>query len=331
MGFILNTLRLKFTSNNVAKNKRIEIMIMERVTIDIRANIKFMANLNFVNFENNVEVLESNAERKLLERMDNRQRNYLEYYKSNMLYKEQDKLNKYAYTEANRKVFSLNQSDEKLKRGKIYWLEYKPHIYIGTYCQNSLWYDDKKQNEKNNKKFWQIDNWENQHRQRLKLIEYKGGLIKTRSAGDSHSVISNNNLHNLTQSIANLDEWGIKLNNNDSNNNNNDDEEELSEMKEDNDNEDEWDYCNDIDIDRNNYYELEDMIIYECNDNVLLITPIGSYDGKIKITRTYFQFISSSEKEKKEKEKENNNHYTLPALNKIRNEESRDRYINLDK
>ncbi len=33
--------------------------------------------------------------------------------------KEQDKLNKYAYTEANRKVFSLNQSDEKLKRGKL--------------------------------------------------------------------------------------------------------------------------------------------------------------------------------------------------------------------
>lgn len=115
MGFTLNSNRFKFVGQqNSAKNKRIEIMIMERVNGDIRANMKFISNLNFVNFEKgNVEILESNATRKLLERMDNRQRNYLEYYLNNMLDKEQDALTKYMYEEANRRVYILNQSDGK--------------------------------------------------------------------------------------------------------------------------------------------------------------------------------------------------------------------------
>merc|ERR1712228_276342 len=168
------------------------------------------------------------------ERMDYRQRNYLEYYQNNMLNKEQDALTKYAYAEANRRVYVLNQSDEKLKRGKMYWLESKAHVF----CQGSVWFDE---SEEIKKHFWQIDNWQNSHKMRLKLIEYNGGLIKTRSAGDSHSSISKlnsnlNHIHNLTQSIANLNEWGIFDENMDS-----DTDEELSALKRERDGDDDDD------------------------------------------------------------------------------------------
>eukprot|EP01084_Bolivina_argentea_P218458 370724_1 len=195
----------------------------------------------------------------------------------------------------------------------MYWAECKPHIY----CQGSVWFDPK---ENSKKKFWQMDAWENAQRMRLKLMEYKGGLTKTRSAGDSHSRShSKNDMHNLTQSIANLDEWGIF---NTNNNTDVDSEEDEVSQKE-----DEWDYCDDS-YQHNINYELEDMIIHQCLD-VCLISPIGRYQGEIKITRSYFQFICSAagaDNTTEEKDKV----FSLPALNKIRLDESRDRYIGLD-
>ena len=256
---------------------------------------------------------------------------------------------------------SIHLPKEKLKRGKMYWLECKAHVF----CQGSVWFD---QSEEIKKHFWQIDSWQNSHQMRLKLIEYHGGLIKTRSAGDSHSSISKlnsnlNHIHNLTQSIANLDEWGIfdeEVNMECS------EDEELSALKkekeEEEGDEDEeekkeetvkdeigWDYCDDDMIN----YELEDMVLHQCDD-VLLISPIGSYSGQIKITRSYLQFICPKSREKYEKivaedeakasldnksaenkatlldSKGDRIIFSLPALNKIRLEESRDRYIALD-
>ena len=197
---------------------------------------------------------------------------------------------------------------------------------------------------------------------RLKLTEYKGGLIKTRSAGDSHSSITKLNgqlshLHHLSRSIADLNEWGI-FDGKDSANETTDDEEELSALRQDTDRkeedgdgdgtdlkesqasaikEDGWDIC-EVEESHINY-ELEDMIIHQCNE-VLLVSPIGNYQGEIKITRSFFQFICSASRQKYEKvvaedekraaantnptKPENHREreiFSLPALNKIRLEE----------
>lgn len=211
---------------------------------------------------------------------------------------------------------------------------------------------------------------------RLKLTEYKGGLIKTRSAGDSHSSITKLNgqlshLHHLSRSIADLNEWGI-FDGKDSANETTDDEEELSALRQDTDRKDDgddddderrhleenekmkikedgWDICEVEDSHTN--YELEDMIIHQC-DEVLLVSPIGNYEGEIKITRSFFQFVCAASRQKYEKlvaddEKKaasaplsangakpesggKREIFSLPALNKMRLAAAIDRYIGLD-
>lgn len=66
---------------------------------------------------------------------------------------------------ANRRAVALDQSEEKVRRGKMHWLEMKRHIY----CEQSVWYpfsSTAKANDKQRRQFWQIDPVEDSHRMR---------------------------------------------------------------------------------------------------------------------------------------------------------------------
>ena len=100
-------------------------------------------------------MLEADALCKFLEKLDNKQNSFVEFHK-NLLKTKEDEINRMAYREANRKAVALDQSDEKMRRGKMYWLEAKRHIF----CEGSIWYplsSTAKDRKKRKRRFWQID------------------------------------------------------------------------------------------------------------------------------------------------------------------------------